>query len=69
MRVFEAKKKFTTVMKKDNEKTGNEIKNVSVCIRQKLSGFDIVSIEYSGKQQIKFIPIVIIYKPVKNGTA
>ena len=53
-------------MKKDNEKTGNEIKNVSGCIRQKLSGFDIVSIEYSRKQQIRFRPIVIIYKPVKK---
>ena len=64
LKVFEAKKKHN-FNEKRQRKTGNEARNVSSCIKQKFWGFDIVSIE---KQQIKFIPIDIIYKPIKNGT-
>ena len=65
LRVFEAKKKFITVMKKDSER--QEIKkNVSSCIVEKFRGFDIVSIEYGRRQRNKFSPIDVIYKPLKK---
>ena len=65
LRIFELKKKFRTVMKKDSKKQEMK-KNVSSCIIEKFRGFDIVSIEYGRRQQIKFLPIDIIYKPVKK---
>ena len=65
LRVFEAKKKFVTVMKKDSGKQEMK-KNVSSCIVEKFRGFDIVSIEYGRRQWTKFLAIDIIYKPEKK---
>ena len=65
MKVFEAKKKFITVMKKDSEKQEMK-KNVSSFIAPKFRDFDIVRIEYGREQRIKFRPIDIIYKLTKK---
>ena len=46
LRVFELKKKFSTVKKKDSKKQEAK-KNVSSCIMEKFKGFDIVSISSS----------------------
>ena len=58
-RVFEAKKKFITAIKKGSEKQEMKKKNVSSCIVEKLRDFDIVSIEYARRQRTKFSPIDI----------
>ena len=65
LRVFEAKNKSITVMKRDSEIQEMK-KNVTSCIVKKFRGFDIVSIASDRRQRTKFSPIDIIYKPVKK---
>ena len=63
LRVFELKKKFRTICKKDSEKQEMR-KKISSCVMEKFKGFGIVSTAYCRKLRTKFKPIDIVYKPL-----
>ena len=58
--MFELKKKFRTINKKDSEK--QEMKeNISNCVMEKFKGFDIVRTEYDRKLRTKNLNHLISY--------
>ena len=63
--MFELKKKFRTINKKDSGKQETR-ENISNCVMAKFKGFDIVRTEYDKTEDKKFKPFDIIYKPVKK---
>ena len=42
------------------------VRQLSSCVYQKFNGFNIVSVEYGRKLRKKFIPIDLVYKPVRK---
>ena len=64
LKVYELKEKFRSLVKQNLDK--NIVRELSGCITNKYNGFNIVRLEHSKKIMQKFIPIEIIYKPVKN---
>ena len=65
--VFELKEKFRSLIKQDPDKK-NVIRELSGCITEKYNGFHIVRLEFAKKPTQKFVPIDIIYKPVRKCT-
>ena len=65
LRVFELKDKFRYISQNTAEKK-NIIRELSTCITERFNGFNIVRIEFDHKIRRNFLPIDIIYKPVKK---
>ena len=64
LRVFELKNKFRRFTMKDKSKQ-KLVRQLSSCVIEKYSGFQVISVEYERKQRKMFKPIDIIYKPTK----
>ena len=65
LRVFELKEKFRSLIKQDPDKK-NVVRDLSSCITEKYNGFHIVRLEFAKKLTQKFVPINIIYKPIRK---
>ena len=65
LRVFELKDKFRYISQNTAEKK-NIIRELLTCITERFNGFNIVRIEFDHKIRRNFLPIDIIYKPVKK---
>ena len=65
LRVFEQKNKFRYITNTTKEKK-KIIREISSCVKEKFNGFLIIRIEFNQKKRREFLPIDIVYKPVKN---
>ena len=65
LRVFEQKNKFRYITNTTKEKK-KIIREISSCVKEKFNGFLIIRIEFDQKKRREFLPIDIVYKPVKN---
>ena len=65
LRVFELKNKFRQLLMKDKSKQ-KIVRQLSSCLIEKYSDFQVISIEFERKQRKKFKPINIIYKLTKR---
>ena len=65
MRIFELKNKLRYITQTNTNKK-NIIREISTCIIEKFNGFNIVRIDFDQKIRQNFLPIDIIYKPVKK---
>ena len=65
LKVYELKQKFWSLVKQNPDKE-NIVRELSSCITNKYNGFNIVRLEQLKKIIQTFIPIEIVYKPVKN---
>ena len=65
MRVYKLQDKFHYLIKQDSKKK-IVLRDLSSCIIEKYSGFNIVCVKFSKKLIQPFCPIDIIYKPAKN---
>ena len=61
------KEQFPSLIKQDPDKK-NVIRELSSCITERYNGFHIVRIEFVKKLIQKFVPIDIVYKPVRKCT-
>ena len=65
LRIFELKNKFRYITQTNTNKK-SIIREISTCIIEKFNGFNIVRIDFDQKIRQNFLPIDIIYKPVKK---
>ena len=64
LKVYELKEKLRPLVENPDKK--NIVRELSGCITNKYNGFNIVRLEQSKKIMRKFIPIEIIFKPIKK---
>ena len=65
LRIFEQKSKFRYITETKTDKK-NRIREISTCVTEKYNGFSIVRIDFDKKLRQNFLPIDIIYTPVKK---
>ena len=68
LRVFELKDKFHYIIKQNN-KQKKHVSEVSACVIERFNGFTIVRLQIDNEIRKEFLPIDIIYKPVKKQNA
>ena len=65
LRVYEQKDKFRYITNTEKDKK-KIVREISSCVKEKFNGFIIFRVDFDQEIQKNFVPIDIIYKPVKN---
>ena len=65
LRIFELKEKFCYITKTSSQKK-NIVREISSCVIEKFNGFHVVRIDFEQKLRKDFLPIDIVYKPIKK---
>ena len=65
LRIFELKEKFCYVTKTSSRKK-NIVREICSCVIEKFNGFHVVRIDFEQKLRKDFLPIDIVYKPIKK---
>ena len=65
LRIFELKEKFCYITKTSAQKK-TIVREISSCVIEKFNGFNVVRIDFEQKLRRDFLPIDIIYKPIKK---